>query len=83
MSMTERYRASDPISDLISDDYRMLQVISRFGLTLGFGDQSVVAACKAHPQIHRDGADTGKAMRAFLFGGTDEKSHLPGMDSEG
>ena len=47
MSMTERYRASDPISDLISDDYRMLQVISRFGLTLGFGDQSVVAACKA------------------------------------
>ena len=45
--MTERYRATDPISDLISDDYRMLQVISRFGLTLGFGDQSVVAACKA------------------------------------
>ena len=47
MGMTERYRATDPISDLISDDYRMLQVISRFGLTLGFGDQSVVAACKA------------------------------------
>lgn len=45
--MKETYRATDPISDLISDDYRMLQVISRFGLTLGFGDQSVIAACKA------------------------------------
>lgn len=45
--MTETYRSTDPISELISDDYRMLQVISRFGLTLGFGDQSVGAACKA------------------------------------
>lgn len=46
-NMTETYRATDPISDLISDDYRMLQVMSRFGLSLGFGDQTVAAACKA------------------------------------
>lgn len=45
--MIEKYKAQDPISELISDDYRMLQVISRFGLTFGFGDQSVAAACQA------------------------------------
>ncbi|MCR5181262.1 MAG: response regulator transcription factor [Bacteroidaceae bacterium] len=35
------------MSDLIHDDYRLLQVISRFGVSLGFGDQSIDAACKA------------------------------------
>lgn len=45
--MAEKYKVQDSISDLISDDYRMLQVISRFGLSLGFGDQSVGAACQS------------------------------------
>ena len=45
--MTEKYHESDPMSDVISDDYRMLQILSRFGITLGFGDKSVSAACKA------------------------------------
>ena len=35
------------MSDLIHDDYRLLQVISRFGVSLGFGDQTVEAACRA------------------------------------
>ena len=34
------------MSDLIHDDYRLLQVISRFGVSLGFGDQTVEAACR-------------------------------------
>ncbi len=45
--MTEKYHESDPMSDVISDDYRMLQILSRFGITLGFGDKSVAATCKA------------------------------------
>jgi len=44
--MTEKYHETDPMIDVISDDYRMLQVISRFGVSLGFGDQTVAAACK-------------------------------------
>ena len=44
--MTEKYHESDPMIDVISDDYRMLQMISRFGITLGFGDQTVGAACQ-------------------------------------
>lgn len=35
------------MSDLIHDDYRLLQVISRFGVVLGFGEQTVEAACEA------------------------------------
>lgn len=41
------YYKTDQMSGLISDDYRMLQILSRFGICLGFGDQSVEAACKA------------------------------------
>ena len=35
------------MSDLIRDDYRLLQVIARFGIGLGFGNQTVEAACQA------------------------------------
>ena len=45
--MLEKYKETDKMSDIIGDDYRVLQVISRFGLTLGFGDQSVCATCEA------------------------------------
>lgn len=44
--MTEKYHENDPLIDLISDDYRMLQMISRFGITLGFGDKTVAEACR-------------------------------------
>ena len=44
--MTEKYHRNDPMSDVIGDDYRMLQVINRFGITLGFGDHSVAETCR-------------------------------------
>lgn len=45
--MIEKYHVGDPLSDLISDDYRMLQILSRFNLALGFGDRSVAEACRS------------------------------------
>lgn len=45
--MWEKYKDTDKMGDLISDDYRILQVISRFGLTLGFGDHTVSETCAA------------------------------------
>ena len=42
MKFTEDTR----MSELIHDDYRLLQVISRFGIGLGFGNQSVKATCE-------------------------------------
>lgn len=45
--MANGYHDTDPMSDVISDDYRILQIISRFGIKLGFGDQTVGATCRA------------------------------------
>ena len=44
--MTEKYHELDPMSDVISDDYRMLQMLGRFGITLGFGNKTVGETCK-------------------------------------
>ena len=34
--MGHKYRKGDSLAELISDDYRLLQVMSRFGIALGF-----------------------------------------------
>ena len=41
-----KYESTDKMSDLICDNYSLLQVLSRFGLSLGFGDQSVKEVCE-------------------------------------
>lgn len=55
------FTATALMSDLIHDDYRLLQVISRFGVSLGFGEQSVEAACKAN------GVDTPTFLAVVNF----------------
>lgn len=47
VTMSEKYKETDQMGDIICDDYRILQVISRFGLTLGFGDHTVKETCAA------------------------------------
>ena len=47
MNGQHKYRASDKMSDLICDNYSLLMVMSRFGLSLGFGDKSVKDVCEA------------------------------------
>lgn len=42
-----RYREDDHMSALISDNNALLMVMSRFGLSLGFGDKTVAEVCKA------------------------------------
>ena len=49
------------MNDVISDDYRMLQMISRFGITLGFGDKTVAETCKAA------GVDTATFLTVVNF----------------
>ncbi len=39
------YKGTDKMSDLICDNYPMLLVLSRFGLSLGFGDQTIQEVC--------------------------------------
>lgn len=47
----DKYRETDRLSDIISADYRLLQVISRFGINLGFGERTVAEACEAS-EVH-------------------------------
>lgn len=47
MSKKQLYSSTDKMSDIICDNYSLLQVMSRFGLPLGFGDHSVEEVCKS------------------------------------
>ena len=46
MADRPRYHATDKMSALISDNYSLLMVMSRFGLSLGFGDRTVAEVCE-------------------------------------
>ena len=45
MGKTGKYIPQDKMVSLIADDYRLLQVLSRFGIHLGFGDKTIEDVC--------------------------------------
>lgn len=40
------YRDSDEMSDMVSNNYRVLLVMSRFGISLGFGEKTIAEVCE-------------------------------------
>ena len=48
MSKKHIYIPNDKMADIICDNYSLLQVMSRFGLPLGFGDYTVEEVCLSH-----------------------------------
>ena len=44
---TREYHQDDKMISLISHDYRQLQVLSRFGIPLGFSDKTIQEVCDA------------------------------------
>lgn len=42
------YRETDKMSDLLSQDRRAMQIVSRFGIPMGVGDKTIDAVCKEH-----------------------------------
>lgn len=56
-----KYSATDKMSDLICENYSLLLVMSRFGLSLGFGDQTVEQVCK------QQGVHTGTFLAVVNF----------------
>ncbi len=48
MCSDDKFRPTDKMSSLISNNYNLLLVMSRFGLCLGFGDKSVKEVCEEH-----------------------------------
>jgi len=45
------YKATDKICDLMSHEEDAIQIISRFGLQMGVGDQTIAQVCESH-QVH-------------------------------
>ncbi|MDR1667398.1 MAG: hemerythrin domain-containing protein [Bacteroidales bacterium] len=56
MYLRGKYRETDKMCDLICEHYRVLLVMSRFGIRLGFGDKTVGDVCR----------ETGVDVRTFL-----------------
>lgn len=46
--MKVSYKETDKMFDVISDEYHLLQMMSRFGIPLGFGEKTVSEVCRAH-----------------------------------
>lgn len=75
MSKKHLYSPTDKMSDIICDNYSLLQVMSRFGLPLGFGDYSVEEVCKSN-QVD---CNTFLAVANFINKGH-SRSSLPQTD---
>lgn len=44
--MEQTYSPSDKLSHVIQNDYRLLQVMGRFGISLGFGERTIGEVCR-------------------------------------
>ena len=42
------YKGSDKICDLMAHEGDAIQIISRFGLEMGVGEQTIAEVCEAH-----------------------------------
>ncbi len=47
MQKQQKFSANEKLSRLIHEDHSLLMVISRFGLSLGFGDKTVKEVCES------------------------------------
>ena len=47
MAVWYRYQSNDRMCDLIEANYSMLLVLSRFGISLGFGEKSIGSVCRS------------------------------------
>lgn len=56
MNRQDKYTPTDKMATLIADNYRLIQVMSRFGIPMGFGDNTVAEVC----------ADNGVDCSTFL-----------------
>lgn len=44
--MAGEYKTTDKVSYVLANDYRLLQVMSRFGISFGFGEKSIKEICQ-------------------------------------
>lgn len=67
-----KYKGSDKMISLISNDYRFINVISRFGIPMGFGDMSISEICK----VNKVDGNTFLSIVNFMGGEFDSENEL-------
>ena len=68
MDKSSIYTAQDKLKDLISDNSRLLMVLNRFGISLGFGERSVKESCELQ------GVDVATFLSVANFIGKNERN---------
>ena len=73
--MTQRYTPRDKMSRLIIDHYELLQVMSRFGIAVGFGDSEIAQVCT------RYNVDTPTFLTVvnYVLGGTVSEDEIKSL----
>lgn len=69
MVKVSEYSPEDKMISLISNDYRLLQVLSRFGIPLGFSDNTIREVCE------KEGVDCDTFLTVVNF--INGQSHTP------
>lgn len=67
--MAGQYKSTDKLSYVLANDYRLLQVMSRFGISLGFGEKTIEEVCR---QCGVD-ADTFLAVINYVKDGAENR----------
>ncbi len=78
MIRTGQYRASDKLRDVVADQPMLLMALSRFGIPLGFGDDTVEQVC-TRAGVH---TPTFLAVASLIGGrgvGADDEVSLPSL----
>ena len=68
MDKSSIYTAQEKLKDLISDNSRLLMVLNRFGISLGFGERSVKESCELQ------GVDVATFLSVANFIGKNERN---------
>jgi len=72
--MSELYKASDKLRYVIANDYRLLQVMSRFGINLGFGEKTISDVCR------QCGVDVEAFLTIINYVGGSSNCHIHRVD---
>lgn len=67
--MENHYKRADKLSCVLANDYRLLQIMSRFGISLGFGEKTIAEVCS---QYNVD-AETFLAIINYVKNGAENK----------
>lgn len=72
--MEINYTAATPVRQIIADDYRLLQALSRLGISLGFGEKTLGEVCSQR------GLQVSTCVALLKYISSNGEHHIPAAD---